>query len=157
MNPFPSLLTSLLLGRPRARNKGSITGLNLENLNNKTERKKMNCINTKCRKQIPDGSRFCQFCGKDQSGRQPAEKLGVRLITCQHCEGTGECNKGKTADKIHSCEYCFSKSGVKANSLFPHVPCVYCQGVGKRIIDLKVQKEVKQDQNQGGKYGRRQT
>lgn len=102
-----------------------------------------NCI--KCSQQIEDGDRFCPKCGKDQND-QSKEKAGVLIIDCQHCGATGECKKGITAGKIHSCQYCVSKSGSKDTGLFPRVPCAYCQGVGKRVIDLKIQKENQQSQ-----------
>jgi len=78
------------------------------------------------------------------------DKSGVLVLDCQHCGGTGECNKGVTRSKIHSCEFCVAKSGIKPSSLFPHVPCAYCKN-GKVIIDLKLEKPKNEQKSKQGK------
>lgn len=109
----------------------------------------MKCI--KCQGDIPDGSRFCSLCGIDQQDIQKEkEKVGVLIFDCQHCGGAGECSKGKTRQKIHSCEYCITKAEAKLNSMFPHVPCAYCKN-GKIIIDLKMEKPQNEQKPQQGK------
>jgi len=106
----------------------------------------MNC--KKCKKEIPDDSKFCPHCGEDQI--YPGSKSGVLIIDCTHCGATGECKKGKTLEKIHSCEYCISKSDFKSNNPFQVVPCAYCGGKGKHVIDLKAEKLQQQKRQQGG-------
>lgn len=103
-----------------------------------------------CQKDIQDGAKFCSLCGANQTDA-PKDKVGVLVLDCQHCAGTGECKKGKTHGREHSCEYCVTKSGTKPVSLFPHVPCAYCQGKGKHIIDLKVEKPKQEQKKKGEK------
>jgi hypothetical protein len=111
-----------------------------------------------CKKEIPDGEKECPGCGWSVD-----LKLGVAIRKCGHCKGKGECRAvkttGKTFKKIHSCEYCVKKAGVKMDSLFPIVPCGHCEGKGYNAQDLKVQApkgEGKKQQGQGGKQnGRR--
>lgn len=109
----------------------------------------MNC--RRCQQNIPDGVRFCPLCGANQ--QEDAPKIGVLILGCQHCYETGECKKGKTYNREHSCEYCVSKSGIKPASLFPHVPCSYCGGKGKYVIDLKIEKPQQQQKKKGQENG----
>lgn len=92
-----------------------------------------------CKNDIEDDANFCRFCGAPQDNRKQTE--GIR--SCEHCNDTGECKKGRTLDKIHSCPYCTKKSGIKG-VLFPIVPCGYCDGKGYNMIDQKSQKTDKQ-------------
>lgn len=103
-----------------------------------------------CRKNIPNGSMCCPFCGESQNNQHRSQQPGVEIRECKHCKGTGECNKGNTLGKIHSCEFCISKSGIKTNKLFPCVPCGYCESKGFFVVDLKPQKQYQQK-----KQGRR--
>ena len=105
-----------------------------------------------CKKDVADGVKFCPECGANQSGASK-DKVGALILDCQHCEGTGECKKGKTHDRVHSCEYCVAKSGIKPASLFPHVPCGYCQGKGKQVIDLKIGQPQQQQKRKEGQNG----
>lgn len=89
-----------------------------------------------CKDTIADDANFCQICGASQDSHKQA---GIIIQNCRHCDGAGECRKGKTLNRIHSCRYCISKAG-KINGLFLIVPCGYCGGKGRDIIDLKPQK-----------------
>lgn len=106
----------------------------------------MNC--KRCQQNIPDGVKFCPLCGANQENENTL-KVGVLVLECQHCCGTGECRRGRTLGREHSDEYCVSKSGIKPTSLFPRVPCGYCGGSGKHVIDLKIQKP--EEQKKGGR------
>ena len=118
----------------------------------------MYCIN--CKNVIADGSEKCPHCGWNQKN---IPNPSVLVRECKHCEGSGECTKGKTEgkkiNKTHSCEFCIKKTGVKMDSLFPVVPCGYCEGRGVLTIDLKLQvvkrPEEKKSEQTGGKYGSR--
>lgn len=116
----------------------------------------MNCVN--CKNEIADGTEKCLKCGWVQKN---IPNTGILIRECKHCEGSGQCRAGKTKgkkiDKTHSCEYCIKKAGiagVKMESLFPIVPCGYCEGRGVLIIDLKPQvpKGGAEGKKPGGKY-----
>lgn len=116
----------------------------------------MKCVN--CRNEIPDSTEKCPKCGWDQ---KKTPNYGVMFRECRHCEGSGQCRTGRTRgkkiNKIHSCEYCVKKAGIvgiKMDSLFPTVPCGYCEGRGVFTIDLKIQVP-KPEGKKGGKYVRR--
>jgi hypothetical protein len=94
-----------------------------------------------CQQNIDDNNRYCPFCGANQS--QGNERAGVLVLDCPHCEDKGECKKSSTHQKVHSCAFCIAKTEVKISKPFPIVPCAYCQGLGKKIIDLKIQKQQK--------------
>lgn len=98
-----------------------------------------------CKNDIEDDSAFCRFCGTSQDSRKLA---GVIIQECEHCGGTGECKRGGTMNKVHSCPYCIAKSGIKGG-LFPLVPCAYCEK-GFRVIQTKQQdKKPKKGQKEG--------
>ncbi|MFA5230679.1 MAG: zinc-ribbon domain-containing protein [Candidatus Paceibacterota bacterium] len=102
----------------------------------------------KCGKDIPAGETKCPHCGQEQTNQTNKPVPGVEIRDCKHCDGSGECLKGKTLEIKHSCEYCINKAGIKTNNPFPIIPCGYCEGRGFHVIDLKFNKP---QQNNGGK------
>lgn len=87
-----------------------------------------------------------------QTAGQSDPKPGIMILECGHCNSTGECKKAKTTTIEHSCEYCKKKSGIQLTNPFAVVPCAYCNGIGKRTIDLKMQ-QPKQQQKKNNQNG----
>ncbi|MBU1323372.1 hypothetical protein KKE75_04930 [Patescibacteria group bacterium] len=109
----------------------------------------MICKSYRCKKSIPDGSRFCNFCGWDHDPKSP------NVLICKHCKGVGECNRGKTVGIKHSCEYCVKKAGVQLDDMFSKVPCAYCEGTGYQPVINKPQAQGQQKRQNWKKGGRR--
>lgn len=85
------------------------------------------------------------------------QKSGIIILECDHCNSSGECRAAKTTSIEHSCEYCKKKSGIQLTNPFAIVPCGYCGGMGKKIIDRKIQQpkqQRKNNQNGGQSHGR---
>ncbi len=79
-----------------------------------------------CGENIPDGSSFCNFCGKPVSASASEEQIGVP-VDCARCSGTGKI-KGLLSES--ACPGCHGKGHVQVAP--PPRKCPLCGGTGRQ-------------------------